>query len=92
MKPEEKRLNIQNALAIASFASGVIIACINMWLIEPLGQIHSSAISIVSELLVLCGSLLGISANFDLKMKKFKADIIRQRDLEAREVNEDEED
>lgn len=86
MKPEEKRLSIQNALAIASFASGVIIACINMWLIEPYGQIHSSAISIVSELLVLCGSLLGISANFDWKMKKFKADIIRQRDLEARET------
>lgn len=86
MKPEEKRLNIQNALAIASFASGVLIACVNMWLIEPLGQIHSSSISIVSELLVLCGSLLGISANFDWKMKKFKADIMRGKDFESGEA------
>lgn len=87
MKPEEKRLSIQNALAIASFAAGVLIACVNMWLIEPLGQIHSSAISIVSELLVLCGSLLGISANFDWKMKKFKADIMRGREEMTREVD-----
>ena len=44
---------LQGGLAIASFASGVLIAMVCLFWIEPLGEITYSAISIVSELLPL---------------------------------------
>lgn len=68
-------IKIQSALAIASFTAGVVLACICLFLIEPYGEIHTSAISIVSELLVLAGALLGINVNFDMKMAKFQSEM-----------------
>lgn len=47
---------LQGIIAVASFSSGVIIAAVCLFFIPPLGEIASSAISIVSELLVLCGA------------------------------------
>ena len=44
---------LQGGLAIASFVSGVVIAMVCLFWIEPLGEITYSAISIVSELMVL---------------------------------------
>lgn len=66
---------IQSRLAIASFSCGVIIASICLFWIEPIGEITSSAISIVSEMLVLCGALLGIKTSFDIRMKRFEGEI-----------------
>ena len=60
---EKKRIELtklQGIIAIASFSSGVIIASVCLFLIPPLGEIANSAISIVSELLVLCGAILGV--------------------------------
>ena len=68
-------MKIQSALAIASFTAGVVLACVCLFFIEPYGEIHTSAISIVSELLVLAGALLGINVNFDMKMAKFKSEM-----------------
>ena len=55
---------LQGALAIASFSAGVAIACVCLFLIHPHGEISNSAISIVSELLVLAGAILGSAAWF----------------------------
>lgn len=66
---------IQTRLSIASFTCGVLIAAVCLFIIPPLGEIASSAISIVSELLVLCGALLGIKTSFDIKLKRFQNEI-----------------
>lgn len=66
---------IQSRLAIASFTCGVAIAAICLFFVPPIGEIASSAISIVSELLVLCGALLGIKTSFDIKLKRFQSEI-----------------
>ena len=66
---------LQGIIAIASFISGVIIASVCLFLIPPLGEIASSAISIVSELLVLCGAILGVKASYDVKFRKFEAEL-----------------
>ena len=66
---------LQGIIAIASFSSGVIIASVCLFLIPPLGEIASSAISIVSELLVLCGAILGVKASYDVKFRKFEAEL-----------------
>lgn len=66
---------IQARLAVASFTCGVLIACVCLFIIPPKGEIASSAISIVSELLVLCGALLGIKTSFDVKMRHFENEI-----------------
>ena len=66
---------VQIRLSIASFTCGVLIAAVCLFWIPPLGEIASSAISIVSELLVLCGALLGIKTSFDIKMKRFQQEI-----------------
>ena len=73
---DQKELtHLQSAIAIASFSSGVIIAAVCLFWIPPLGEIASSAISIVSELLVLCGAILGVKASYDVKFRKFEAEI-----------------
>lgn len=66
---------LQGIIAVASFSSGVIIAAVCLFFIEPLGEIASSAISIVSELLVLCGAILGVKASYDVKFRKFEAEL-----------------
>ena len=66
---------LQGIIAVASFCSGVLIAVVCLFFIQPLGEIESSAISIVSELLVLCGAILGVKASYDTKFRKFEAEI-----------------
>ena len=75
---EKKRIELtklQGVIAIASFSSGVIIAGVCLFWIPPLGEIANSAISIVSELLVLCGAILGVKASYDVKFRKFEAEL-----------------
>ena len=67
--------HLQGIIAVASFSSGVIIASVCLFFIPPLGEIASSAISIVSELLVLCGAILGVKASYDVKFRKFEAEL-----------------
>ena len=66
---------LQGLIAVASFTSGVVIAAVCLFFIPPLGEIASSAISIVSELLVLCGAILGVKASYDTKFRKFQAEL-----------------
>ena len=66
---------LQGIIAVASFTSGVLIAAVCLFFIEPFGEIASSAVSIVSELLVLCGAILGVKASYDVKFRKFEAEL-----------------
>lgn len=66
---------LQGIIAVASFTSGVLIAAVCLFFIEPLGVIASSAVSIVSELLVLCGAILGVKASYDVEFRKFQAEL-----------------
>ena len=75
---EKRRIELtrlQGIIAVASFSSGVVIAAVCLFFIPPLGEIASSAISIVSELLVLCGAILGVKASYDTKFRKFQAEL-----------------
>lgn len=75
---QKKRIELtrlQGIIAVASFTSGVLIAAVCLFFIEPLGEIASSAVSIVSELLVLCGAILGVKASYDVKLRKFEAEL-----------------
>ena len=71
---------LQGALAIASFAAGVLIACVCLFLVPPPGEISNSAISIVSELLVLAGAILGVKTSYDIKFRKFEAELLNKVD------------
>ena len=75
---EKKRIELtklQGIIAIASFTTGVLIAAVCLFWIPPLGEIANSAISIVSELLVLCGAILGVKASYVVKFRKFEAEL-----------------
>ena len=75
---EKKRIELtrlQGGIAIASFTAGVIIAAVCLFWIEPKGEMANSAISIVSELLVLCGAILGVKASYDTKFRKFENEL-----------------
>ncbi len=74
---------IQTRLAVASFTTGVLIAVVCIFFIDPIGEIANSAISIVSEFLVLCGALLGIKTSFDIKLKRFQNEIYNIRKNES---------
>ena len=81
--PEKKRIELtrlQGGIAIASFTAGVIIAAVCLFWIEPKGEMTNSAISIVSELLVLCGAILGVKASYDTKFRKFENELQHKAD------------
>ena len=50
-------------------------------------EIASSAISIVSELLVLCGAILGVKASYDVKFRKFEAELRQVIDNESQHTD-----
>jgi hypothetical protein len=74
-KKKKELTRLQGIIAVASFTSGVTIAAVCLFFIPPLGEIASSAVSIVSELLVLCGAILGVKASYDVKFRKFEAEL-----------------
>ena len=71
---------LQGAMAIASFAAGVAIACVCLFLVPPPGEISNSAISIVSELLVLAGAILGVKTSYDAKFVRIDAELQKKAD------------
>ena len=78
---EQKEMTrLQGGMAIASFAAGVLIACVCLFLVPPPGEISNSAISIVSELLVLAGAILGVKTSYDIKFRKFEAELLNKVD------------
>ena len=86
----EKKMQLtrlQGIIAIASFSAGVLIAAICLFFIPPLGEIASSAISIVSELLILCGAILGVKASYDVKFRKFQAELDQVIENEKQHTN-----
>lgn len=87
-KKEMELTRLQGGMAIASFSAGVGIALGCLFFIEPLGEITNSAIAIVSQLLVLCGAILGVKASYDVKINKMAAEI---RNVERRTGIEPEE-
>ena len=76
-------VRLQSAMAIASFTAGVAIACACLFLVPPPGEISNSAISIVSELLVLAGAILGVKTSYDVKFKKFEAELMNKADKDV---------
>ena len=58
MKKSSALTRLQGSIAIASFSTGVLIACVCLFFVPPYGEISNSAISIVSEMLVLAGAIL----------------------------------
>ena len=81
---EKKRIELtkfQGGIAIASFSAGVAIAAVCLFFVPPPGEITNSAISIVSELLVLCGAILGVKASFDAKLNKMEAELHHKLDM-----------
>ena len=71
---------LQGGMAIASFAAGVGIASVCIFLIDPKGEISNSAISIVSELLVLAGAILGVKTSYDAKLVRIDAELRKKAD------------
>ena len=80
MKKAVELTRLQGAIAIASFSSGVMIACVCLFFIQPLGEISNSAISIVSELLVLAGAILGVKTSYDMKFRRFENELRHKAD------------
>lgn len=71
---------LQGGIAIASFSAGVAIAAVCLFFIEPKGEIANNAISIVSELLVLCRAILGVKASYDVKFRRFENELSHKAD------------
>lgn len=71
-KPDVIRL-LRFILAATSFFCGIIIAFAGIFFITPLGEISNSSMSVVTELLILCGTILGVEdSNKDRRKKQNK--------------------
>ena len=51
---------VRLAIAVVSFIYGVLIAGAGVFLIPPIGKYIGFSLSIVREVLILCGAILGI--------------------------------
>ena len=71
---------LQGGIAIASFCMGALISCVCLFFIQPLGDITSSAIIIVSNFLVLCGGILGVKASTDVRFKNLEMKVDHQEE------------
>ena len=70
----EKKIQLtrlQGIIAIASFSAGVLIACVCLFFIEPLGQIDTS----------------GVKASYDVKFRKFQAELDQVIENEKQHTN-----
>lgn len=77
---QKEMTRLQGIMAVASFAAGVAIACVCLFLVPPPGEISNSAISIVSELLVLAGAILGVKTSYDAKFVRIDAELWKKAD------------
>ena len=77
MSKNERKSNIRlhSILAIASFVVGTLLGSLCLFAVAPYGEISNSALGLISEFLILAGTLLGFKVNFDLRQQKFEADI-----------------
>ena len=66
---------LQGKMAVASFSVGVVIACICLFLVPPPGEISTSALSLVSELFILAGAMLGVKVSVDAKLQRFRSEV-----------------
>ncbi len=80
---QKEMTRLQGGMAIASFAAGVAIACVCLFLVPPPGEISNSAISIVSELLVLAGAILGVKTSYDAKFIRIESEIQKKADKQS---------
>lgn len=78
------KTRLQGRLAVASFVVGSAIAVVGLFVVPPPGEISNSAISIVSEFLVLAGALLGIKVSFDYRLSRFETQVERRLDRDHR--------
>lgn len=83
---KDRITKLQGRMAVASFTAGIVIACVSLFIIPPPGEMSTSAISIVSELLVLSGALLGVTLTVDAKMQRFFAQV--KEELKEKEKDE----
>jgi hypothetical protein len=90
MANRDSIFKLQKNMAVASFSVGVLIALVCLFVIPPLGVIAESAIALVSEFLILAGSLLGIKASFDTKLHKFEGEMRRKYKVKE-DIEEEEE-
>ena len=77
---QKEMTRLQGIMAVASFAAGVAIACVCLFFVPPPGEISNSAISIVSELLVLAGAILGVKTSYDAKFVRIDAELRKKAD------------
>ncbi len=80
---QREMTRLQGGMAIASFAAGVAIACVCLFLVPSPGEISNSAISIVSELLVLAGAILGVKTSYDAKFIRIESEIQKKADKQS---------
>ena len=64
----DQSIKTKEALSVASFVVATVIALFCL-IVEPMGQIDSSALWAVAQFLVMCCSLLEISAAVEKLMK-----------------------
>ncbi len=70
---------LKSILAATSFICGIIVAFSCLFFIRPIGGISNSALRVVSELLIICGSILGIGIKNNRMMKNKHKKINRNR-------------
>lgn len=77
-----RRLNIQLWLSVVIVIFGLIMLTAS-FIVPPLGDINSSVLAALGELLTFSGSLMGIDYNY--RYKRYKTDVERGIIMEEEE-------
>lgn len=71
---KETKEKIQYASAILSIVFGFVLTTMGFFA-EPFGEVHTSVLTVLGEVLVFGGSIFGISLHYGNELRNFKDEI-----------------
>lgn len=74
---KETKEKIQYAASIASIIFGFTLTAMGFFT-EPVGEVHTSVLTVLGEVLVFGGSIFGISLHYGNELRNFKDEVRKE--------------
>lgn len=68
---QENKEKIHYITSIGAFFIGIML-CVADFIIEPPGEIHSTSLYFLGEMIAFCGAVFGISLHYENQLNNFK--------------------
>lgn len=70
----QKKEQIQYFVAVLGFVFGLVMVAVSDFCIEPIGEVHTSVISILGIVISFAAAVFGVSLHYDSELQHFKTE------------------